>query len=207
MTSPHVTAPIDTSTTTGAPFELGMPIASGFVPASFGPPGGPSRGGEVAVSTATSPPSASRRTQCAEHPRRERLLAHDDPRPLGRIGELRPHDRVEHEIAERTAACQRSNEPSASTVCGCADGSTSSVSSHSTREKPWPSLPRASASAKCANSRCASSSENPRARRRASASSGVHGAAPGRTPETEERATPQTSGGTRRRACGYACVR
>ncbi len=39
-TSPQVTAPIETSTTTGSPPQLGIPIASGFVPASFGPPSG-----------------------------------------------------------------------------------------------------------------------------------------------------------------------
>ena len=63
-TSPYVTFPIETSATSGAPSELGIPIASGFVPASGGPPSGwPSRGGEVAVSAATSPSSASFRTQ------------------------------------------------------------------------------------------------------------------------------------------------
>jgi hypothetical protein len=59
-----VTLPIDTSATTGDPSLLGIAIASGFVPASFGPPAGePSRRGDVAVSAATRPPSASRRTQ------------------------------------------------------------------------------------------------------------------------------------------------
>ena len=45
-TSPCVTSPIDTSATSGLPSELGMPIASGFVPTSGGPPSGwPSAGG------------------------------------------------------------------------------------------------------------------------------------------------------------------
>ena len=53
-TSPQVTAPIEASTTTGSPPLLGMPIATGLVPASLGPPDGwPSRRGEVAVSSAT----------------------------------------------------------------------------------------------------------------------------------------------------------
>ena len=44
--------------------EDGIAIESGFVPVSFGPPSGwPRRRGEVAVSSATSPPSASRRVQ------------------------------------------------------------------------------------------------------------------------------------------------
>ena len=44
---PQVTAPIETSTTTGSPPELGIPMASGFVPASFAPPDGwPRRRGE-----------------------------------------------------------------------------------------------------------------------------------------------------------------
>src|SRR5690348_17660788 len=49
----YVTAPMETSMTTGSPSELGMPMASGLVPATFGPPGGPSLAGDVAVSTAT----------------------------------------------------------------------------------------------------------------------------------------------------------
>jgi hypothetical protein len=58
-----VTAPIETSATSGAPSELGIAIASGFVPASGSPPSGwASRAGEVAVNAATRPPSASRRT-------------------------------------------------------------------------------------------------------------------------------------------------
>jgi len=45
-------------------FVDGVAIASGFVPVSLGPPSGCARrGGEVVVSAATSPPSASRRTQ------------------------------------------------------------------------------------------------------------------------------------------------
>jgi hypothetical protein len=55
---------METSATSGAPSELGIPIASGLVPARAGPPaGGPRRGGEVAVRAATSPPPASFRTQ------------------------------------------------------------------------------------------------------------------------------------------------
>ena len=63
-TSPCVTAPMETSETSGCPSEDGTPIAIGFVPASGGPPSGEaSRGGDVAVSHAASPPSARRRTQ------------------------------------------------------------------------------------------------------------------------------------------------
>src|SRR5665213_2414584 len=54
---------------------------------------------------------------------------------------------------------------------GWAAGSSSNLSSHSTREKPWLCFPRDSASEKCAKSRCASSSAKPSARSRASASS------------------------------------
>ena len=63
-TSPYVTLPIETSTTIGSPFGFGIPIASGVVPTSGGPPSGEaSRGGEVAVSSATrSACSASIRT-------------------------------------------------------------------------------------------------------------------------------------------------
>ena len=50
--------------TATSPAELGIAIARGFVPVSFGPPSGwPSRSGEVAVSAATSPPAASFRPQ------------------------------------------------------------------------------------------------------------------------------------------------
>ena len=63
-TSPYVTAPIETSATIGLPSLDGTAIASGFVPASGGPPaGGGNRRGEVAVMSATRPPSASFRTQ------------------------------------------------------------------------------------------------------------------------------------------------
>ena len=63
-TSPCVTAPIDTSVTSGSPSLDGTAIASGFVPVSGCPPlGCGNRRGEVAVSAATSPPAASRRTQ------------------------------------------------------------------------------------------------------------------------------------------------
>jgi hypothetical protein len=56
--------PIETSATIGLPSELGIAIDSGLVLASFGPPSGwPSRAGEVVVSTATRPPSASLRVQ------------------------------------------------------------------------------------------------------------------------------------------------
>ena len=68
-TSPCVTAPMETSVTTGCPSLEGIAIASGFVPVSGGPPSGcGSRRGEVAVSAATSPPSASRRTQYPSTP-------------------------------------------------------------------------------------------------------------------------------------------
>ena len=60
----RVTAPIDTSATSGSPSPEGIAIASGFVRVSGAPPeGGGSRRGEVAVSSATSPPAARRRTQ------------------------------------------------------------------------------------------------------------------------------------------------
>ncbi len=63
-TSPCVTAPIDTSETSTRPSLEGIAIASGFVPVSGGPPSGcGSRRGDVAVSAATRPPSARRRTQ------------------------------------------------------------------------------------------------------------------------------------------------
>src|SRR5256885_951675 len=51
---------METSATSGLPSELGIAIASGFVPASFLPPsGGPSRSGEVAVSAAEKPSARS----------------------------------------------------------------------------------------------------------------------------------------------------
>ena len=59
-----MTLPIDTSVTIGEPAPPGIPIASGVVPTSGSPPAGwANRAGDVAVSIATSPPSASRRTQ------------------------------------------------------------------------------------------------------------------------------------------------
>ena len=57
-TSPHVIAPIETSATIGSPPLLGIPIASGFVPASFGP----RRGGRgAAVSSPSGLPPGRRR--------------------------------------------------------------------------------------------------------------------------------------------------
>ncbi len=40
----------------------------------------------------------------AERAGRERLLADDEPGLVGRLGELRAHDRVERQVAERSAA-------------------------------------------------------------------------------------------------------
>src|SRR3954463_7679340 len=109
---------METSLTIGPPAELGTAIASGFVPASFGPPSGwPRRGGDVAVSTATSPPSASRRGRpargpaagepsrpVAEHAGGKAIVRHDEPRGLGRILELACADRRQSQVTERTAA-------------------------------------------------------------------------------------------------------
>ena len=54
ITSPCVTAPIETSVTSGSPSLEGIAIASGFVPVNGGPPpGGGSRRGDVAVTSAT----------------------------------------------------------------------------------------------------------------------------------------------------------
>jgi hypothetical protein len=56
--------PMDTSETKGRPSELGIAIASGIVPTSGSPPSGcERRAGDVAVSAAQRPPSASRRAQ------------------------------------------------------------------------------------------------------------------------------------------------
>ncbi len=68
-TSPCVTAPIETSATSGRPSDEGTAIAIGFVPVSRGPPSGcGSRRGEVAVTTATNPASASCRAQAPSTP-------------------------------------------------------------------------------------------------------------------------------------------
>jgi hypothetical protein len=73
-----VTAPIETSATIALPSELGIAIARGFVPASFGPPAGePRRGGEVAV---------------------------NDASPFRRVGELRLDDCGESQVAERASS-------------------------------------------------------------------------------------------------------
>jgi len=61
---PLVLLPIFWLALYGTRSELGIAMASGFVPVSFGPPSGwPSRGGDVAVSTARRPPAATRRAQ------------------------------------------------------------------------------------------------------------------------------------------------
>ena len=68
------------------------------------PSGGPSRGGEVAVSTPTSPRFGEPPHVVAEHPGRERPLAHDDPRVRRRRVDLARDDGAEREVAERAVA-------------------------------------------------------------------------------------------------------
>ena len=104
-TSPCVTAPIDTSATTGAPSDEGTAIAIGFVPVS----GGPARRvrkalGDVAVTSATSPdrPAILRAhapsTPVGKHDSQTTSLA-----PLGRVCVEPVADRGERQIAERAA--------------------------------------------------------------------------------------------------------
>ncbi len=96
---------MDTSATSGAPSLDGIAIASGFVPVRGGPPSGcGSRRGEVAVSAATRPPSASLRTQWPSMPVGKAALGDDDPGMRRRTRERRPDDLVQHEVAERAAA-------------------------------------------------------------------------------------------------------
>ena len=80
-----------------------MPNASGFVPASFGPPGGPSRAGDVAVSTREEPRVGEPPHVVTEHPGRERAVADDEARVLGRLRELPVDDAAEHEVADGAA--------------------------------------------------------------------------------------------------------
>ena len=76
-------------------------MASGFVPASGSPPSGwASHGGEVAVSAATSPFSATFHP-VAEVAGREAARGDDDPGSVGRVEELRLDDPCKDEIAER----------------------------------------------------------------------------------------------------------
>ena len=100
-----MTAPIETSATSGLPSELGIAIASGFVPASGSPPSGwASRAGEVAVSAAASPPSASRRTYQPSTPVGKQFEATTTRACAGGLGELRIDDRGERQVAERAVA-------------------------------------------------------------------------------------------------------
>ena len=101
MTSPHVIAPIETSATSGSPSELGMPIASGFVPATFGPSGGPSRGGRRRGEDGHEAAFREPARVVAEHPRRERPVADDEPRPLRRRLERVANRCLEREVADR----------------------------------------------------------------------------------------------------------
>ena len=88
----------------GAASELGMASASGFVPASGSPPSGcASRAGEVAVSAATSPPAASRRTYQPSIPVGKRRRD-DDLGMRRRCGQLRVDDRRQGEVAECAVA-------------------------------------------------------------------------------------------------------
>jgi hypothetical protein len=87
-----VTAPIETSATSGAPSLDGIAIASGFVPASAGPPSG--CGSEQARLGEPAGP-------VAERPGREAALGDDDPGAPGRRGKRRADDRVQDEVAER----------------------------------------------------------------------------------------------------------
>ena len=100
-----MTAPIETSVTSGLPSELGIAIASGFVPASGSPPSGcESRAGDVAVRAATRPPSASRRTYQPSVPVGKQFDGDDDTGVLRRLGELRVADGRQRQVAERAGA-------------------------------------------------------------------------------------------------------
>ena len=55
------------------------------------------------MSAATSPPYGEPADPVAECAGREAPSGDDDARPLGRIGERRAHDLLEHEVAERAA--------------------------------------------------------------------------------------------------------
>ena len=69
ITSPCVTAPIETSMTTGRPSDEGMPIASGLVPVNGGATVGMRRAGVARSRSARDEtPSASRLTQQPRHP-------------------------------------------------------------------------------------------------------------------------------------------
>ncbi len=108
----------------------------------------------------------------AEHPRRERPASDDHPRARRRIRERRPHDRVERQVAERAVAVPLLvSRLAARRARAWQSGSmSSSVSSQSTRESPWPALPRCSASTKWSASIRAAASSNPSERSRSNGS-------------------------------------
>ena len=105
-TSPKVTAPIETSATTGCPSELGIAIASGFVPASFGPPSGcaePRGRGRGERARRARPRRAGAPSSRA--PRSGSVRCATTTRACsGGCGELRLDDRGEREVAERAVA-------------------------------------------------------------------------------------------------------
>ena len=77
-----MTAPIETSATSGSPSLDGIAIASGFVPVSGGPPdGGGSRRGDVAVTSATYPGSGEPPSPVAEGALWETPRGNDELRP------------------------------------------------------------------------------------------------------------------------------
>ena len=171
-TSPCVTAPIETSVTSGLPSELGIAIASGLVPASGSPPSGwESRAGDVAVRAATRPPSASRRTYQPSAPVGKQFEATTTRRaPAAPRVARRRRLSASGSRARRRRPSARSPARRAARTGRASGFRSGSVSSQSIRASPCPSLPRDSASRKCAARIAVSASENPRAAIRSSGS-------------------------------------
>ena len=102
-----MTAPIETSATTGAPSDDGIAIASGFVPASGSPPPGDA---QAARRGRREQRDEARRAASAPHPvaeraGRERARADDEPRALGGgSASWARDDRGERQVAERAVA-------------------------------------------------------------------------------------------------------
>ena len=205
ITSPQVIAPIETSATSGRPSELGIAIASGFVPVSGSPPSGcRSRArrrrrqhrDEAALGEPVSPSSRARRSG------RCRAQTTSRARSGGRSASA-AHDR-----ARARGSRARRRRPSARTLLvdeersGRARVDLGSVPSHSIREWPWPGFPCRSAAVEVRVQRLdvlLGQPERPQPRRSASSrvTARVYGRRAGRRPyATNSDGWPPLPGGS-----------
>ena len=135
ITSPWVTAPIETSATSGSPSLDGIAIASGFVPVSGGT-AAREAAGVVGRWRSASPRTRRRRAGAAQYPSAP-VGKHPDATtsfaPSTPLGDHVVADRREREVAERTVAVPAIDAAAGAPFTGRASGSNACVSSQGIR--------------------------------------------------------------------------